>query len=243
MFKSVLLALTILPLAGAALADDFTGEKPAVQTADRLEWAWDGGDRLEVAVPGTVHYQAGGAPRVIVRGPADLLKRVRYDHGDLGLERSLFDWNNNGEKLDVTVTGTPLTRVGVAGSADVELGDLHQDHLMLSIAGSGRVAASGRADDLSVHIAGSGRGKLAKLASKSFSAHIAGSGTVDSGSADSANISIAGSGEVHFAGAMPKDITNSVMGSGTITDGEGRVISPRLEARRARERDREERTR
>src|SRR5580700_4555648 len=98
MFKSVLLALTILPLAGAALADDFTGdfrgEKPAVQTADRLEWAWDGGDRVGVALPATVHYQAGGSPRVIVRGPADLLKRVRYDHGDLGLERTLFDWNS-----------------------------------------------------------------------------------------------------------------------------------------------------
>ena len=92
MHKTIFLgasALMAICVVGASRADDFTGEKPAVQTADRLEWAWDGGDRLAVAVPGTVHYQASGSPRVIVRGPADLLSRVRYDHGELGLEDAL----------------------------------------------------------------------------------------------------------------------------------------------------------
>jgi hypothetical protein len=216
-------ALMAVCLTGLSRADDFSGEKPAVQTADRLEWAWDGGDRLGVAVPGTVHYQAGGSPRIIVRGPADLLSRVRYDHGELRMENDFFRGFSDG-KLDVTVTGTPLTQVSVAGSADVELGELHQNRLALSIAGSGKVAASGQADDLSLHIAGSGRGDLARLSAKSFEAHISGSGKADAGGADQGSVSISGSGEVHFAAAMPKDMNTSITGSGSVSDAEGRTI-------------------
>jgi hypothetical protein len=240
MFKSVLLASTILPLAGAALADDFAGEKPAVQTAGRLEWAWDGGYRVGIALPATVHYQAGGSPRVIVRGPADLLKRVRYDHGDLGLERTLFDWNSGDEKLDVTLTGMTLRQVGMAGRVDLEMGEIHQDRIGFAIVGRGSVEASGSADDLSLKIAGSGDYKLGKLAAKSLEVKITGSGQVDAGAADHAKVAITGSGDVHFAAAMPKDISTSITGSGTVSDAEGRVIG-RNEARRTR--DREERTR
>jgi hypothetical protein len=232
MHKTIFLgasALMAVCVVGASRADDFTGEKPAVQTADRLEWAWDGGDRLAVAVPGTVHYQASGSPRVIVRGPADLLSRVRYDHGELRMENDFFR-SFSDEKLDVTVSGTPLRRVGVAGSADVELGELHQDRLVLSIAGSGKLAASGQADDLSLHIAGSGHGDLAKLSSKNFAAHIAGSGKVDAGGAEQGSVSIAGSGEVQFATAMPKDMNVHVTGSGIVRDANGQVIG-RNEAR------------
>ena len=135
-----------------------------------------------------------------------------------------------------------LHKVGVAGSADVELGELHQDRLVLSIAGSGKVAASGQTDDLSLHIAGSGHGDLAKLSSKNFDAHIAGSGKVDAGGAEQGSVSIAGSGEVQFATAMPKDMNVHVTGSGTVRDANGQVIG-RNEARRARNRDRDDRTR
>ncbi len=213
-----------------------------MQTADRLEWAWDGGDRAGIAVPATVHYQAGGQPRVIVRGPADLLKRVRYDHGELGLERSLFDWSNDDERLDVTLTGMTLHKVGLAGRVDLDMGQIHQDRLDISISGRGSVAASGKADDLSLRISGSGDYQLGKLAAKSLDVRISGSGQVSAASADHARVSISGSGDVHFASAMPKDISTSISGSGSVSDSEGRVIG-RDEARRARNRDRDERTR
>jgi hypothetical protein len=256
MLKSLILTTTMLAgvcAIGAALADDFDGEKPAVQTADRLEWAWDGGDRLGVAVPGTVHYSQGGAPRVIVRGPADLLKRVRYDHGELELEHSLFNWDSGNEKLDITVTGTTLRKVGIAGSADVQMGEVHQDRLALSIAGSGSFEGSGKVDDLSLHIAGSGNVHLGKMTSGKLEAHISGngnletgasgdldaeisgSGGLETGAADHARISISGSGDVHFAAAMPQDISVHVSGSGTVTDSNGRIIGGRYEAGRQRD--------
>jgi hypothetical protein len=241
MLKSIFLGVSLLTgvCVAKALADDITGEPPAIKTTDRLEWAWDGGDRVGIALPATVHYQAGGQPRVIVRGPADLLTRVRYDHGELGLERSLFDWNSGGEKLDVTLTGMTLRKVGLAGKVDMTMGEIHQDRLDLSIAGRGTVEASGSADDLSLRIAGSGDYQLGKLAAKSLAVRIAGSGQVAAAGADHARVSISGSGDVHFAAAMPGDIRTSITGSGSVSDAQGRVIG----RNEARGRQRDERTR
>jgi len=227
MHKSLFLASGLLITVSAicvALGDDFEGEAPAVKTADRVEWAWDGGDRAEIAVPAKVHYQAGGTPRVIVRGPANLLDRVRFQDGELKLKERLFgDWNIGGERLDVTISGVKLRQVGLAGHVDMNMGEIHQDQLQLSIAGSGSFDASGSADDLSVHIAGSGDYQLGELAARTMLVDIAGSGKVDAASPSSAHINIMGSGQVHFV-AMPKDISANISGSGRISDAEGHVI-------------------
>jgi hypothetical protein len=225
-----------LAFSTASMGDDFSGEKPAVKTADRLEWAWDGGDRVAIGVPASVHYQAGGSPRVIVTGPADLLDRVRFYDGELELHQDLFgDGGGHGERLDVTLTGMTLHRVSLAGSADMDMGVIHQDALRLSIAGSGRFTASGNADDLSLNIAGSGSAQLDKLETHSMRVDIAGSGRVDAGSPQSARASIMGSGRLTFA-AMPKDLTSHVAGSGRISDASGLVIDHDSERHRHWER-------
>ena len=235
MRKSLFLAAGILVSVSAgsvALGDDFEGNAPAVKTADRVEWAWDGGDKAEIAVPATVHYQASGTPRVIVRGPADLIDRVRFQDGELKMQWKLFgDNENNGERLDVTITGVELRQVGLAGRVDMDMGEIHQDELQLSIAGSGRFDASGSADNLSLHVAGSGDYRLGKLAARSVRVDIAGSGHVDTTSPQSARVSIVGSGEVHFV-AMPADISTNIIGSGRISDASGRVIDRHDDDRR-----------
>ena len=59
--SSLILSAACFCLTGAAVAKDFdhdfAGEKPAVQTADRLEWAWDGDDHFSVGGRAIVHYQ------------------------------------------------------------------------------------------------------------------------------------------------------------------------------------------
>jgi hypothetical protein len=229
MRKPLIFALLFSPiLAAPALGESFfEGEKPAVQTADRLEWVWDGGDHFGIGGSAIVHYQPGGSPRIIVRGPADLLSHVRFDHGELRMDDSFFGFHFSDEKLDVTLTGMTLHKVGVAGSGAIHMGEIHQDRLSLSIAGSGSFDASGKVDDLSTHIAGSGRGDLSKLASNSLTTNIAGSGKLDAGTTQKANISISGSGEIHFAGAMPEDIQTHISGSGRVSDAEGREIGRR----------------
>lgn len=245
MKKLILLAATsVLLTALPAWADDFTPEKPAVKNNDRVEWSWDGGERARIGVPATVRYQPGGAPRVIVTGPADILAHVEFDHGELRLDdawRHAFSGHSN-QRLDVTLSGMTLKDVSVAGSGDIHMGDIHQDRLRLAIAGSGSFDASGKVDTLDLHIAGSGRGHLEKLDSVSLNAHIAGSGRMDVGKAEHASFDIAGSGDVHFQDAMPNDMSTHIAGSGRITDGTGRVIDGRWRSE-ARERRRDDRER
>ena len=229
MHKSFVLAAGLLISAsafGVALGDDFEGKTPAVKTATQVEWVWDGGDKAEIAVPATVHYQASGTPRVIVKGPADLIDRVRFQDGELKMQWRLFgdNDNNKGERLDVTITGVKLRQVGLAGRVDMDMGEIHQPELQLSIAGRGSLNASGSADNLMLHIAGSGDYNLGKLAAKTVKVDIAGSGHVESTSPQSARVSIVGSGEVHFT-AMPQDISTNIIGSGRISDANGHVIT------------------
>ena len=227
MRKTLILASSLLICASAAcaaLGDEFDGVAPALKTADRVEWAWDGGDRAEIAVPATVHYQAGGTPRVIVAGRRIFWTGCVFQDGELKLKENLFgDNDTHGEKLDVTLTGMKLQKVELAGRVDMDMGEIHQDQLQLSIAGRGSLNASGNADDLTVHIAGSGDYQLGKLAARSIRVDIAGSGQVEAASPATARINIVGSGQVRFA-AMPKDISTNIIGSGRISDADGHVI-------------------
>ena len=211
----------------AGIGATFSGDTPALKTAGRLEWAWDGGDRVDIAVPAIVHYQAGGNPRVIVQGPADLLDRVRFQDGELMLARDMFgDNGSHGEQLDVTLAGMTLRDVSLAGQVNMDMGEIHQDELKLSIAGSGRFSASGNAGDLSLSIAGSGACQLDKLEIRTLEVNIAGSGQADISSPQSARVAIEGSGRLRFA-TIPKDISSYIAGSGEISDASGQVIDRR----------------
>ena len=59
-----LLGLAMLPVSAATSWDRASYREPAVTQPGRIEWAWDGGKRLGVGVPATVHYSEQGAPRV-----------------------------------------------------------------------------------------------------------------------------------------------------------------------------------
>jgi hypothetical protein len=117
----------------------------------------------------------------------------------------------------------------------MDMGEIHQDALRLSIAGNGSFNASGNADDLTLNVAGSGDYHLGKLAARTMRVSIAGSGHIDAASPSSARINIVGSGQVRFDN-MPKDISTSIIGSGRISDASGRVIDRRDDDRR-RDRD------
>lgn len=227
MRKSLFLAIALLAGASAAaFGDDFEGRAPALRSATQVEWNWDGGSYAAIAVPATVHYQASGSPRIIVKGPADLVERVRFQDGELRLKERLFNnwnWNKNSERLDVTLIGMTLTKIGLAGKVDMDMGEIHQSELALSIAGSGSFQAHGNADALVLRVAGSGDYHLDKLAARDVQVQIAGSGRIEAASPQSARVKIVGSGQVHFV-AMPKDINTNIIGSGKISDASGQVI-------------------
>jgi len=80
-----LLTITALPVSARSW-DNTHYRDPAVTQPGRLEWAWDGGKKLAVGAPAIVHYSEGGAARVVITGPDELLRRVRFGEGTIVME-------------------------------------------------------------------------------------------------------------------------------------------------------------
>ncbi|MBW8709438.1 MAG: DUF2807 domain-containing protein [Alphaproteobacteria bacterium] len=180
-----------------------------------------------MGVPATVHYSEQGAPRVVITGPDEMLRRVRFGDGDIVMDNDGdFFWDHawNHERLDITVTGVALNAFQVSGSARMQLGKLQRDSLAINVSGSGAVeldaVVKGEAD---LQVSGSGHISFAGLQAKNLKARISGSGGIDGkGRADTLDLNMSGSGR--FA-----DIASST--ANVIMSGSGRaVIAPRDEA-------------
>jgi hypothetical protein len=229
-----LTSLLCAPLVQARGFDDITPREPSLKQSGHWEWAWDGSDALGVGVPAIVHYVPGGPARIAVTGPDDILQRLEVGQGQIRIQCD-NDCHFNGRKLDITVSGVALNTVGLAGSSEIQLGRLSQDHLKLAISGSGRVSAEGRIDRMELSIAGSGEARLGDVAMQQADIHISGSGQVGArGRIDRVELTISGSGnarlgevamrqaDVHIAGSGSADMTPReeadvhVVGSGKV---------------------------
>ena len=213
-------ALAVVLLSSAAMANDwdgFTPREPSSKQAGRWEWAWDGSDGLGISVPATVHYLRGGPARITISGPDDVLAQLRVGQGQIRFCRDCWGGHSH---LDITVSGVPLRRIGLAGGGgDIQLGRLDQDDLKLSIAGSGRASAEGRIDQLELSIAGSGTVRMDDASVQRANIHIAGSGNISVTPRQEANVSVTGSGNIQMK-AKPPRLSEHVMGSGGVRVGD-----------------------
>jgi len=188
---------------------------PSVSQPGRAEWNWDGGSRLAVGVPGTVRYSEQGSPRVIVTGPNELVRRVRFRDGTLNTDWG-FSWNSN-ERLEILVTGVKLNSFGVSGSSRMMLGKLERDSLEMRVSGSGKIIMDGaKARDVDMKVSGSGDIELGTLDARSVDVEISGSGTAmaTSGRADRIELSISGSGKAEFSSLSSSQAQITISGSG-----------------------------
>ena len=101
------------------------------------------------------------------------------------------------------------------GSGDLTIRDYDQPSLALDLSGSSDVTASGRADRLSLDIAGSGDADLARLTLKDARIDIAGSGEATVAATGTVDVSIDGSGDVNLA-LRPAKLNSSISGSGEV---------------------------
>src|SRR5689334_6014043 len=79
-------ALAAVLLSSAAMAngwDDFIPREPSLKQPGHWEWTWDGSDGLGISVPATVHYLRGGAARITISGPDDMLAQLRVGQGQI----------------------------------------------------------------------------------------------------------------------------------------------------------------
>jgi putative autotransporter adhesin-like protein len=209
----VVLFLFCVPASSRSSNGGFVARAPSVNQPGHREWAWDGTDSFGIEVPATVHYVQGGAPRIVITGPDDMLAQVAVGQGQIRCADDACQFNHG--KLDVTVGGMALCGIAISGSAQVLLGRLNQDELHLAISGSGSASAEGHVDHLELAIAGSGQADLGQLAVRSADVHVSGSGGATLAPREDANIMVSGSGGVKLM-SRPARLHQMVSGSGRI---------------------------
>ena len=187
-------------------------EKAASGAPSSRTLEWDGSKEVALSVPGTARYTPGGSNQLHVSGDPDVVAHVRVRDGRIELN-CRGRWKD--DALQITLPGSRMEEFRIAGSGKLELENLDQQDLKVSIAGSGSIKASGKVKDLEVSIAGSGDADMGRVASEDVSVRIAGSGNADIAPRGEAKIRIAGSGDVNLH-SSPRNVETRIAGSGRI---------------------------
>jgi hypothetical protein len=178
------------------------------------EFAWSGGDRLELDLPGNVHFQPATEWHLSIRASQRVLDRVSVEGASVSMKHA---FHRHLGTIDIELSGPALREVTVNGAGKLQLDHLAQDALTIAIHGSGSVRAAGSVDTLKVDIMGSGNAQMEQLAARYSKIFIAGSGDADIAPIDAAEIFIAGSGDVRLH-THPKHLDSKVAGSGRIIE-------------------------
>lgn len=174
---------------------------------------------LEVRVPETVSINAGGALRLWV-GPARDA-RINMDAcGEIDLASVSGDADIvlSGAGGAVRLHEAGRASVRVAGDGDIELGVVREG-LAASIAGVGDITAARVDGPTNIAIQGAGNVSIRDGRADNLSVAIAGSGDVrHDGVVDTLDVVILGAGDVHVR-RVEGQITRRVMGGGSVTVG------------------------
>ncbi|MBV7471847.1 GIN domain-containing protein [Aeromonas sp. sif0611] len=194
--------------------------------------------RVLAGVPANIQLVAGEARGIHIRGQKNLLPYLELTEQDDKLEIEVKEGYRlvPSEPLEITITLPELHELALAGIGNGELRDFKGDELVLSVAGTGDIVASGlvlnrlegniaglgnldlgqgsvRAMEL--NIAGAGGVKGAGLASEEVEVSIAGSGEVEVRAQSRLKIEIAGSGSVSYWG--DPELKSEIAGSGQVS--------------------------
>ena len=208
-----------------------------------VDLEWGGSDAVKVNIPARVHYQPGPKAQANVSGDAELVRHVRMRDGTL--ESDTRDDCFPAGALVVQLTGPAVTAWTLNGSAELDLSDIKQDVLRLTMHGSGKVTASGEVHELSLDAAGSGRAELGRLVTQQTNAQIRGSwevvladtkqevlritmhgsgGVTASGEAHDVSLDVTGSGRADLGKLVTDQVNAQIRGSGDVD------LAPRQDA-------------
>lgn len=185
------------------------------------QFAWDGGDRLQIDLPAKVTLMPGGPPSVIVRGDQDMVQQVELNHGKLSSNDGddcfiPFFCSDRHHTVTVELHGVQLNQLRVNGVAQVDMGHLDQDSLTLRLSGAGKVEGEGRLDDLDISISGAGDASFGGLVVQRARVTLSGVGNAEISPSQEADVTISGVGNVRLD-TRPARLTTHVSGVGNIT--------------------------
>ena len=194
--------------------------------------------RVLAGVPANIHLVAGDASGIHIRGQGNLLPYLELSEKDDKLEIEVKEGYRlaPSEPLEITITLPELHELALAGTGNGELHDFKGNELVLSVAGTGDIVASGlemnrlegniaglgnldlgqgSARVMALNIAGAGGVKGAGIASEEVEVSIAGSGEVEVRARSRLKIEIAGAGAVNYWGSPA--LTSEIAGSGQVS--------------------------
>ncbi len=162
-----------------------------------------------------IHVKVGGEQKVMMTIDDNLVDNIETEvHGHvLNIDSKDSYSSEKGCKFEITVPS--LDRIKLSGSGDIEVEDLDADEFEYSVSGSGSLRATGKVNDLEVHVAGSGDVDTQDLVAENASVRVSGSGNVKVRVTDSFDGSISGSGNIYYYG-NPAHASTSISGSGNI---------------------------
>jgi hypothetical protein len=178
------------------------------------DFAWNGGDSLDIDVPANVHYtQAPGPGSVKVSGSAWAVNHLVVNDGHITFDRGRH--HRHGRTLEITIQAPGVTDFDLSGRSRLEIANYRQPRLKVDISGSGHVEATGQADVVDIDISGSGEADLSALKSKGAEVDISGSGDATISPSEWARLEISGRGDVSLTTNPPR-VETDVSGSGEV---------------------------
>jgi Putative auto-transporter adhesin, head GIN domain len=166
-----------------------------------------------------IDLKEGDSESVFIQAKNTKLSEIitEVQNGTLKIYRKsekMYDYNEK-SKVKLTITYKSLNSINCAGSGDLYARTpIRAPELMITMSGSGDVAAEIQTDNLDLNISGSGDFTLSGEA-KQQHINISGSGDVNGKKlrGDKAKVNVSGSGDVTLA---VKDIQSNVSGSGEV---------------------------
>jgi hypothetical protein len=168
----------------------------AAQSSVR-QWAWDGGDAIQINVPADIKIVPSGAPTLILRGEG--VDQVNYSHGAVTARNDAI-FGHGRHLIEMELHGVTLHQITLSGFGRLNLGQLSQDRLSLNITGTGDISTEdGHVGVLDLAISGAGNAQLRRIAADHVHVNISGAGHADLSPIDDADITISGVGNICIA--------------------------------------------
>ncbi|WP_174286959.1 head GIN domain-containing protein [Sphingomonas bacterium] len=238
---AVTLLLLALPVAACSVHwntdDDGKPGIAASGSGGERHWTVSGFDKVALAASGDVEVRTGGQSYAVTAtgDPAalDTLK-VTQDGNTLGLGRKQGVHWTGSDKIhwlvmmprisEANIGGSGTIRVDkvegtqfqadIGGSGTISIATMNVRQAGFGIGGSGTITAAGKARDVDLSIAGSGKLLANGLVADTASVSIAGAGNVEATVHSKADVTILGSGDVTIAGGAKCSVTK--MGAGNV---------------------------
>ncbi|MBB2201643.1 GIN domain-containing protein [Gluconacetobacter tumulisoli] len=177
--------------------------------------AWAGAENLTFDVPATIVYTQGPAPSITVSGPRKVVDRVSLQDNTLQAdEHGHHHWHSG--RLRIVVTAPALKAITVNSAGTLTLQGLAVDHLKLTVEGAADVVGHGRADKVSLSVAGAANADLSDMIVTDADIEIEGAGHVSIGPTGHAAVHLSGVGAVELT-RRPASLTKDIEGIGTVS--------------------------